>query len=243
MSVHSASGTTPFEVVYGRPPSTLHNFLPSEIRSQAIVDNLRSRDEALALLKHHLMRAQHRITMAANRHRRDFEYAVGDLVFLKFIPYRQSTLFTSTTRKLAPRYFGPFSIEARVSKTAYRLKLPDGCCIQPVFYASLLKKAIGSAVPEQSLLDGLLEADPPFLPEIVLDHRSTVRDGVAVEHVLIKWEGVGEDEATWMDVADVRGQFPYFRLGGKAVLPDGAVDTEGVWRVYTRGSRGVVFPT
>ena len=90
-SAHSASGTTPFEVVYGRLLPTLHNFLPGEIRSQAIVDSLRSRDEALALLKHHLQRAQHRMTMAANRHRRDVEYTVGDSVFLKFRPYRQST--------------------------------------------------------------------------------------------------------------------------------------------------------
>ncbi|KAL1544617.1 hypothetical protein AAHA92_21443 [Salvia divinorum] len=47
-SNHSASGTTPFEVVYGRPPPTLHSYLSGEIRAQAIVESLRSRDEALA---------------------------------------------------------------------------------------------------------------------------------------------------------------------------------------------------
>ena len=70
-----------------------------------------------------------------------------------------------------------------MGKTAYRLKLPNGCRIHPVFHVSLLKKAIGSAVPEQSLPDGLLEADPPFLPEAVLDRRSTARDGMTVEQV------------------------------------------------------------
>ena len=44
-----------------------------------------------------------------------------------------------------------------------------------------------------------------------------------------------------MDVADMHGQFPYFSLVGKAVSTGGAVDTP--WRVFTRGSRKVVWPS
>lgn len=38
---------TPFEVVYGHPLLSLHQFLPCEIRVQALAEDLRDRDEIL----------------------------------------------------------------------------------------------------------------------------------------------------------------------------------------------------
>ncbi|KAG6401129.1 hypothetical protein SASPL_137974 [Salvia splendens] len=49
---------------------------------------------------------------------------------------------------------------------------------------------------------GLVSADPPILPEKVLSRRTDLREGETVDQVLIKWDGLEEDEATWMDVAD-----------------------------------------
>ena len=230
---------TPFEVVYGRPPPTLHAFLPGEIRAQSVLDTLRSRDEVLELLRHHLGRAQERMTVAANKQRRDVEFSVGDLVCLRFRPHRQPSLFTSRNRKLAPRFFGPFRVEARIGMTAYRL--PDSARIHPVFHVLLLKRAIGDAPVEATLPDGLVNADPPFIPNKVLARRTDSRDGEIVDQVLIKWYGLEDDEATWMDVADVRGQFPFFSLADKAVSTTGAVDTVNGWKVYSRrGSREAV---
>ena len=57
-----------------------------------------------------------------------------DLVYLKFRAYRPSTLFSAANRKLAPRYFGPFRVEARIGEAAYRLKLPHGSRIHLVFH-------------------------------------------------------------------------------------------------------------
>lgn len=54
----------------------------------------------------------------------------------------------------------------------------------------------------------------------------------SVEQVLIKWEGLPIEEATWMDIAELRRQFPYFRLEDKAVLAGRAVDTK--WREESR---------
>lgn len=115
-----------------RPPS-IHDFLPGEVGAQAVLDHLRSRDEMLAQLRHHLERAQQRMSAAANRHRRDVEFAVDELVYLKFRPHRQSTLFSAENRKLAPRFFGPFRVVARIGRTAYRLELPPGSRITQFF--------------------------------------------------------------------------------------------------------------
>ncbi|KAG6421191.1 hypothetical protein SASPL_117741 [Salvia splendens] len=67
------------------------------------------------------------------------------------------------------------------------------------------------------------------------------REGREVEQVLLKWLDYPIDDATWMDVEDVRGQFPYFRLVDKAVCTPEAVDNGGSkWKVYKRGHRNVI---
>ncbi|KAG6424635.1 hypothetical protein SASPL_115053 [Salvia splendens] len=205
MSTHSASGTTPFKIVYGRPPPTIHSYLSGEVRAQAVVESLQSRDAALGLLRQHLLLAHQRMVCAANKHRMDVEYAVGDLVYLKFRPYRKSMLFTATNRKLAPRFFGPFRVEERIGTAAYRLKLPVGSRIHPVFHVSLLKRAIDETTPETDLPEALFGAEPPILLEEILQRRMVTRDGAQVEQVLVKWSNLPLDEATWMDTADLRG--------------------------------------
>ncbi|KAG6430405.1 hypothetical protein SASPL_108471 [Salvia splendens] len=100
---------------------------------------------------------------------------------------------------MAPRFFGPFRIESRIGATAYRLQLPETTRIHPVFHVSLLKRAVGEAPAEANLPEGLGGNDPPFLPEKVLDTRTDQRDGEAHSQVLIKWQGMDDDESTWMD--------------------------------------------
>lgn len=85
---HSASGRTPFEVVYGRRSPTLHQFFPEEIKVKAVADELLERDEMLRQLKWHLERAQQRMVKAANKHRRHVELDVGTKVLLKLNPRR-----------------------------------------------------------------------------------------------------------------------------------------------------------
>ncbi|XP_057794044.1 uncharacterized protein LOC131010514 [Salvia miltiorrhiza] len=52
------------------------------------------------------------------------------------------------------------------------------------------------------------------------------RKGSSVDQVLIQWQGLPDDESTWRDVADVRGQFPDFSLEDKAASSTGAVDRD-----------------
>lgn len=41
--------------------------------------------------------------------------------------------------KLAFKFFGPFEMLQRVGNTGYRLNLPEGCVVHPVFHVSQLK--------------------------------------------------------------------------------------------------------
>lgn len=75
------------------------------------MDNtLIQRELKLQLLKHHLPRAQIRMKQQADLHRSDRSFAVGDWVYLKVQPYKQSALSSSPYHKLAAKYYGPFQI-------------------------------------------------------------------------------------------------------------------------------------
>lgn len=73
-----------------------------------------SRDEVLQHLKMYLLRAQQRMKQQADGHLRDIQLEVGDLEYLKLLPYRQTYVARRSSAKLAPIYYRPFAVEARV---------------------------------------------------------------------------------------------------------------------------------
>ena len=78
-----------------------------------------------------------------DRKRHEWEFEVGDYVYLKLHPYRQTSVVIRHNEKLSSKYFGLYCIEERVGKVAYRLILPTGASTHPVFHALQLKKALG----------------------------------------------------------------------------------------------------
>jgi len=75
----------------------------------------------------------------ADNKRRDVSYSVGDWVYVKLIPYRQTSLSDSHYHKLSKRYYGPFQITETINVVTYRLALPPSSKIHNVFHYSILK--------------------------------------------------------------------------------------------------------
>ncbi|KAL5818355.1 hypothetical protein ACOSQ4_022197 [Xanthoceras sorbifolium] len=78
--------------------------------------------------------ASNRMKVLVDKHHRDVTFDEDDYVYLCLQPYRQVTVTNRSSQKLAPRFFGPFKILARVGPVAYRLELPpDSQCNAPNF--------------------------------------------------------------------------------------------------------------
>ena len=84
--------------------------------------------------------------MHADRHRVEWSFEVGDLVYLRLQPYRESSLKKKGAEKLKPRFYGPYRIIRKVGEVAYELELPQESKIHNVFHVSSLKKTIGQHI-------------------------------------------------------------------------------------------------
>ncbi|OIT40314.1 putative mitochondrial protein [Nicotiana attenuata] len=78
----------------------------------------------------------------ANDRRTDKSFKVGDWIFVKLQPYRQSTFAVSPYNKLASRYFGPYPIVERVGVVAYKILLPPEKALMPISEAILARRLI-----------------------------------------------------------------------------------------------------
>jgi hypothetical protein len=90
--------------------------------------------------------------LQADKHRTERSFDVGDQVWLKLQPYVQTTVAPRANHKLSFKYFGPFEIEDKIGAAAFKLKLPSGSKVHPVFHVSLLKKVKGNQTNVSSTL-------------------------------------------------------------------------------------------
>ena len=211
-SYHSSLQLTPFEALYGYKPPPLPLGPHLETIILAASHLLRERLRISSSIKDHLAKAQQRMKHFADQKRTEREFEVGDWVFLKLQPYRQQSVAIRKCLKLSARFYGPFQVEAKVGSVAYRLKLPAGARIHPVFHVSLLKKKLGPLQPVAATLPEPDDNDQcPLLPEQILRRRVIMRNGQTVIQYLIKWCQLGEEEASWEDQNFIHTQFPQFQ--------------------------------
>ena len=230
---NSSIKTTPFKALYGRDPPTLlrGNDTPSAV--DEVTNLVKERNLMLDELKFHLETAQCKMKQYADKKRRDVEYEVGEMVYLKIQPYRLKSLATRLNQKLSPRYYGPYKVLEKIGQAAYRLELPEGSKVHPVFHVCLLKKCIAATVQSQPLPPGLNEEwELNVEPAEVLAVR---RNQQGELEVLVKWLNLPDFESSWELAAAIQEHFPSFHLEDKVRLQGGSIDS--INEAVSRGSK------
>ena len=128
----------------------------------------------------------------ANHRRREVQFQVEPLVYLKLHPYRQTSMAFRSSMKLSPRFFGPFEILEKIEQVAYCLALPSGAQIHGVGHVSLLQKHLGEQPPALPSLPPVLDDSTIMpIPKKVLNRRDIQKGKYWPKtKILVKWEGL-----------------------------------------------------
>ncbi|KAI2645339.1 Transposon Tf2-6 polyprotein [Labeo rohita] len=186
------TGLTPFQCILGfQPPLFPWNGEPSEV--PAVDYWFRESERVWDAAHHHLQRAVRRSKTIADRRRIPGPaYTPGQKVWLS----TQDIRLRLPSKKLCPRFVGPFTILEQVNPVTFKLQLPQ-YRIHPTFHISLLKPFHQPLIPST---EPGHEEEPP--PPLMLEEGSiySVREilqsrrrGGQLEY-LVDWEGYGQEE-------------------------------------------------
>ncbi|MCO5551479.1 hypothetical protein L7F22_004983 [Adiantum nelumboides] len=164
-------------------------------------------DEAYTKIKLALEKTQSKQKKAADSHRRELVFSLGDWVLLRFKKARlrkmkgKERLFP----KLGMRYYGPFQVCDKISDVAYRLKLPEGWKIHNAFHVSLLRPFVGDVLKDIVLEEQpeVEELDEIHIPEQILAHKDRKVTGEVARRYLVKFKNYSPMDAKWMEEAEL----------------------------------------
>jgi hypothetical protein len=134
----------PFHYLYGYEPLKWKELATSEIKVPTIKDQMEKYHKVVQLLKENITVTRDQLEyFYVDQHRIEREFEVGEWVFVRLQPYKQLSLKQQGKNKLAPRFYGPYQINKKISQVDYGLELPDTSIIHNVFHVSCLKNVLG----------------------------------------------------------------------------------------------------
>ncbi|KAA0032712.1 ty3-gypsy retrotransposon protein [Cucumis melo var. makuwa] len=144
----------------------------------------------------------------ADLHRKDLEFDVGDMVFLKVAPMNGVLRFEKKG-KLSPRFVGPFDVLKRIGLVAYRSALPPSLsAVHDVFHVSMLRKYVVDPTHvvdfEPLQLSGNLSYEEQPIKILAREVKRLRNRGIALVKVL--WRNHEVEEATWEREEDMTAQ-------------------------------------
>ncbi|GBG59728.1 hypothetical protein CBR_g54831 [Chara braunii] len=142
-SVHPAIGVTPFELHHGgRKGHIFANLLlprPADIDAACSPSSVRKYREVLTRARPNMQKAQVRMHQQANKRRVPCPIRAGDLVW---VSVEEFALEQDVSRKLLPKWFGPWSVTAAAGDEpngpSFVINIPEHLTVHPVFHASKL---------------------------------------------------------------------------------------------------------
>jgi hypothetical protein len=192
-AINETIRTAPFKLTYGCHPRTPVGEVVEVVNptSAAFVERLQS---SLSFARKCLIAAQQRQKALADKNRVEKTLKVGDKVLLstKYLNLKHS----KKSRKLLPKWIGPFEVVQVVGPVAYKLKMNPGWRVHHVFHVSLLEPYRESGrvqpPPPPVEMEGALE----YEVESILEHRFWgIKNPKA--YYKVAWKGYGIEHNSW----------------------------------------------
>ncbi|XP_059067655.1 uncharacterized protein LOC131858433 [Cryptomeria japonica] len=134
---------TPFRALYGYDAPSFIDLAFDQSNVPKSRDVLQECQDILKARKENLQCAQNQQKIYVDKKLIERHFEIGELVYLRLQPYRQSSLKRSGVEKLKPRFYEPYQVVRKVGAVAYELDLLTESIIHNVFHVSCLKKALG----------------------------------------------------------------------------------------------------
>ncbi|TYK23828.1 reverse transcriptase [Cucumis melo var. makuwa] len=165
---------------------------------------------AIQKIRARMLTAQSRQKSYADVRRKDLEFGVGDMVFLKVAPIKGVLRFEKKG-KLCPRFVGPFEILERIDPVAYRLVLPPSfSVVHDVFHVSMLRRYVADPTHVVDFEPLQISENLSYEEQPVEILAREVKKLCSREISLVKvlWRNHEVEEATWEREEDMRAQYP-----------------------------------
>jgi hypothetical protein len=172
--------------------------------------------EKIELIRERLRVAQSRQKSYADTRRRDLEFEIGDMVFVRVAPMKGVMRF-GKKGKLSPRYVGPFEILERVGPVAYKLALPPALSgIHNVFHISMLRRYVSDPSHILSYEPLQVQEDLSYeeMPMEILDRKDQVLRNKTIRLVKILWRNHSMGEASWEREDEMQSKYPHLLQNG-----------------------------
>jgi transposase InsO family protein len=190
-AVNETTKEAPATLVYTFRPSLPFNVEPDNLVSENA--DARIRTGRLAAIREKLtatwQKSQDAVKKWYDKHRKEKAFGEGDMVMLS----SKNINLTRVNKKLADKLIGPFKIEKKIGRNAYKLTLPKKYGrLHPVFHVSLLegyRQRPGIIPPEPIDVEGEEEWE--------VERILAVRGKGKKKKWLVRWRGFSEADDTW----------------------------------------------
>ena len=166
--------------------------------------------EKIDLIHKRLQIAQSRQKSYYDNSRREVEFEVGDMVFLKVTPMKGVMRFEKKG-KLSPRFVGPFEILKCIGKVAYKLALPPTLAgVHNVFHVSMLRKYIPDPSHVLNYKPFKIKENLTYkeVPIQILDCKDHVLRTKTISLVKVLWKNHKMEEASWEREDEMKSKYP-----------------------------------
>ncbi|GBG75947.1 hypothetical protein CBR_g21189 [Chara braunii] len=208
-SIHPAIGMSPFEFENGSPvTSPLDTIIPRAAESDDHLLFLRQMQELLVKARDQMTKTQQRMSLQANRERLPCPFRAGDLVWVSAAEF---SLEQDISRKLLPKWMGPWSIVAPARDApegpSFIIQVPTHLPAYPVFHCS--KLALYTPADHNDF-SGRRSQDPPSMDgfQEVSDIISQRRHGNRTTEYLVHFAYSSHRAYRWLTRADLQAIAP-----------------------------------